>query len=97
VIDEQNNEEVSFDLEKTVVSPSDGKWDGSPAVDIHVGSSTTRYIIGEEIARGGMGVVHRAFDTQLSRDLAVKILLAEHRENSSPELPERMHVFLRTQ
>jgi eukaryotic-like serine/threonine-protein kinase len=33
-----------------------------------------RYHLGQEIGRGGMGVVHRAWDTELSRHVAVKIL-----------------------
>ena len=45
---------------------------GPPAP--HLFPSAGRYAFGDEIAHGGMGVVYRATDTALGREVAVKVL-----------------------
>ena len=47
----------------------------------------SRYQLVGEIARGGMGAVLKGRDPDLGRDLAVKVLREEHRDN--PELVRR--------
>ncbi|MCA9192828.1 MAG: tetratricopeptide repeat protein [Planctomycetales bacterium] len=46
-----------------------------------------RYEVSGEIARGGMGAIHRAMDRDLGRDLAIKVLLEEHADK--PEVQRR--------
>src|SRR5271169_1142624 len=40
----------------------------------YIGQTFGRYRIEEEIGAGGMGVVYRAYDEKLQRDLAIKVL-----------------------
>lgn len=58
---------------------------GSPEIPNQ--PSDSRYQLHGEIARGGMGAVLRGRDTDLGRDLAVKVLLDAHKEK--PEVVQR--------
>ena len=46
--------------------------DGADPVGAEAGDGLARYILGPEIARGGMGTILAAFDRRLSRSVAVK-------------------------
>jgi serine/threonine protein kinase len=48
--------------------------------------SATRYRVEEEIGRGGMGVVYRAWDAQLERRVALKVMDADYVINQEARL-----------
>ena len=68
----------SANPERTAPAPN-GTWPAAAPTVASAHPPATphgRYALGDEIARGGMGVVHRAADTTLGRPVAVKILAA---------------------
>jgi WD40 repeat protein/tRNA A-37 threonylcarbamoyl transferase component Bud32 len=70
--------ETETEAETPVVRP------GSGTANVE---SSGRYQMVGEIARGGMGAILKGRDTDLGRDLAMKVLLDQHRDH--PELVRR--------
>jgi serine/threonine-protein kinase len=60
-------------------SPSDAATDLSPGAPSPTPAG--RYQLGDEIGRGGMGVVLQAHDPELGRQIVVKVLLPQHQDD----------------
>ncbi len=51
-----------------------------------------KYVIAKEIARGGMGVVMRAVDRDIRRDVAMKVLLSEKKDRARERFVEEAQI-----
>ena len=51
-----------------------------------------KYVIASEIARGGMGVIMRAVDRDIRRDVAMKVLLSEKKDRARERFVEEAQI-----
>ena len=69
---------VDDSLPKTLVAAGKGPRPGrNDAAHLAIGARVDRYIVVSELGAGGMGVVYAAYDPELDRKVALKLLLPE--------------------
>ena len=70
----------------TVIEPDENTGDTktgdvSPVLEFQPDSGAGRYEISGEVARGGMGIILNAFDSNIRRDVAMKVITGDWQES----------------
>jgi tRNA A-37 threonylcarbamoyl transferase component Bud32/tetratricopeptide (TPR) repeat protein len=59
------------------------------AASLHRGEQVGRYVVLHPLGEGGMGIVYAAYDPQLDRRIALKVVRAEHRSERGRSIARR--------
>ncbi|MFT7634136.1 MAG: serine/threonine protein kinase [Mariniblastus sp.] len=84
------DDDITLPRQGNAVEASNGIADGSDTSSSLSGMRLGDYDLLEELARGGMGVVYRARDRKLNRDVAIKMIIGG--QFSSPADIQRFYV-----
>jgi len=85
VADHTTDPELSCSSLATQTAASSGP--GAAAAPIPAGAKVGRYLVIEEIGKGGMGVVYKAYDPELDRKVALKVMTLVPHEGESLSEP----------
>jgi len=85
-----HHEDTAERLERTRARAAQAREAAPAATAVAGGGGPRRYVIGETLGRGGMGIVYKAEDTVLDRIVAFKVLPESFKEN-----PQALKNFLR--
>ncbi len=78
-----STQRIAVDPRVTVISPECSPLDNSLEGALEPGEIVGRYVILNLIGQGGMGVVYTAYDPELDRKIALKLLLTTDEEAGS--------------